>query len=252
MSEYELEAVAEPSVARARPNWVRRLYDWTLHWSRTPYALWALFVLAFVESSFFPIPPDVLLIAMAMAAPKRSLRFALICTAGSVLGGCFGYAIGSTCFELIGQPVIRFYHVETEFARVSAGFQKNAFLLIFTAAFTPIPYKVFTIAGGVCHIGIPVLLAGSALGRGMRFFAVAGLFMFFGAPIKRFIDKYFNLLTVAFVIVGVLGVFAMKLIRTGEPAEPPGKVREVAPDPAGAGAGHAPKASEEQHPAAEP
>jgi membrane protein YqaA with SNARE-associated domain len=192
---------------------LRRLYEWTIHWADTPYAVWALFLLAFAESSFFPIPPDVLLIAMALAAPRRSLRFALICTVGSVLGGILGYGIGALFFETAGKPILSFYGYTEQFHRLSAGFAEHGFLYIFVAALTPIPYKVFTIAAGVCHahVPLPVLLAASVVGRGLRFFAVGTLFRLFGRPIREFVDRYFNLLTVAFVALLVLGFVCVRL-----------------------------------------
>jgi membrane protein YqaA with SNARE-associated domain len=224
VSDCELEAVTVPvdgTSQNGRRNVVRRLYDWTIHWAATPHACWALFIVAFTESSFFPVPPDVLLIAMAMAAPTRAFRYALICTAGSVLGGVFGYVIGATCFEVVGQPLIRFYHAEEQFARLSEGFQSRGFLYVFVAALTPIPYKVFTIAAGVCRIGVPVLVLASVAGRGLRFFLQAVLFRVYGAPIKKFVDKYFNLLTIAFVVLLVAGFALVKLFgHPGQPARP--------------------------------
>jgi membrane protein YqaA with SNARE-associated domain len=223
-SELEVEGIeAGGQISARRRNWLRRLYDWTLHWSKTPYASWALFWLAFAESSFFPIPPDVLLIAMAMALPTRAFRYAAICTVGSVLGGVFGYGIGAGFFDLLGAPLIRFYDAEEAFRRLSEGFQAQGFLYVFIAALTPIPYKVFTIAAGVCRIGVPALVVASIAGRGLRFFGLALLFRVFGAPIKKFVDKYFNLITIAFVVLLIAGFAAVKLWSRshGEPAPEP-------------------------------
>lgn len=205
-----------------RPGVVRRLYNWTIHWAATPYAAVALFVLAFSEASFFPIPPDVLLIAMALGAPRHSLRYAALCTAGSVLGGCLGYYIGASLFETVGKPILEVYGYEEQFAELSAGFAAHGFGFIFVAALTPIPYKVFTIAAGVCHadVSLGVLLLASVTGRGLRFFAQGVLFRLCGAPIKRFIERYFNLLTVAFVVLLVLGFACVKLLLDHGESEP--------------------------------
>ncbi len=218
----EPSIAGEPEAATARRKKrgiVRRIYDWTIHWAETPYALWALLAIAFVEASFFPIPPDVLLIAMALGAPKRSLRYAAVCTAGSVAGALLGYGVGKFFFEALGVPVINFYGVWESFDKISAGFQSHGFLYIFTAALTPIPFKVFTIAAGLCSVDLGVLVAASLIGRGLRFFAVAALFRLFGARIKRFIDRYFNLLTIAFLALLVLGFLCVRILWRGDRAE---------------------------------
>lgn len=226
-----LDGVEAPAAARKR-GIVRRLYDWTIHWADTPYAVWALFLLAFAEASFFPIPPDVLLIAMALGAPRKSLRFAAICTAGSVIGGCLGYAIGMFLFEAAGKPVIELYHAWDTYYAIRDGFAAHGFLWVFGAALTPIPYKVFTIAAGAAQIGLGVLVAASVVGRGLRFFAQGALFRFFGPQIKKFIDRYFNLLTIAFLILGVGGFVFVKLAwkpPAHEPEPPAGQEKVVAP-----------------------
>lgn len=193
--------------------WLKRLYQWVLHWADTPYGVPALFMLAFAESSFFPIPPDVLLIALALSKPRRSLRYAAVCSVGSVLGGMLGYGIGYFFQETVGQPIINFYHAQAAFAKVQGFYQQNAFFYILAAAFTPIPYKVFTIAGGICQIGFwQDMVLGSLIGRSLRFFLVAGLFYFFGPPIKQFIDRYFELLTVLFGILLIGGFLAIKYL----------------------------------------
>ncbi len=193
---------------------LRRLYEWTLHWAETPYAVWALFLLAFAGSSFFPVPPDVLLMAMALGAPRRALRYAGVCTVGSVMGALVGYAIGALFFEAVGSPLIEFYGYSAEFSELSSGFGEHGLLFIFTAALTPIPYKVFTIAAGVCHqdVGIPVLLLASVVGRGLRFYVQGVLFKLCGRPIKAFIERYFNLLTIALVVLLVLGFLCVRIL----------------------------------------
>ncbi len=184
---------------------LRRLYNWVLGWSESPYATPALFLLAFVESSFFPIPPDVLLMALAVSAPRRALYYALVCTVGSVAGGILGYAIGYYFFEILGEPIIGFYSIADSFDLVGEKYNSNAFAAIAIAGFTPIPYKVFTIAAGVFKVSLPTLIAASLLGRAGRFLLVAGLIRIFGPTIRDYIDRYFNILTVAFVVLLVLG-----------------------------------------------
>ncbi|MEE9259885.1 MAG: YqaA family protein [Candidatus Scalindua sediminis] len=196
-----------------RANLIRRLYDWTIHWAETPHSTWALFILAFCESSFFPIPPDVLLIALAVALPIKAFKYALVCSVGSVLGGCFGYLIGYEFFEYVGRPIIGFYNITDVFNTVSAKYQSNAFTAIAIAGFTPIPYKVFTIAAGVCKVNLFTLILASALSRSARFFIIAGLFYLFGPKIKTFIEKYFNILTVIFIILLISGFVAIKYLK---------------------------------------
>ena len=216
-----LEGVEAPG-ARGRRGVARRLYDWTIHWAKTPYAVWALFLLALTEASFFPIPPDVLLIAMALGAPRRSLRFAAVCLAGSVLGGCLGYGIGMFLFGAVGKPIINFYGAWDTYNSISLGFRTHGFFYIFAAALTPIPYKVFTIAAGACSVKFGVLVVASVVGRGLRFFAVGALFRFFGPTVKRFIDRYFNLLTILLLALGIAGFVCVKLIWKRPPDEPEG------------------------------
>jgi len=191
---------------------LRKLYDWVISWGHSPYGTWALFLLAFAESSFFPIPPDVLLMCLSLSRPKRAFWYAIVCTLGSVLGGLFGYLIGFGLYESVGSRLISFLGYESEFQVVGQLFENNAFLAIVAAAFTPIPYKVFTIAAGVWSIDLITFIVSSIVGRGARFVLVAGLIYFFGERIKVFIDKYFNLLT--FVALGLLvgGFVAIKYL----------------------------------------
>ncbi len=188
-------------------NLIRRLYDWVLHWAETPYGVPALLVLAFAESSFFPIPPDVLLIALALSIPKKSLRFAAICLVGSVAGGCLGYLFGI----FLREPFVELFnwmgYLET-YEMVVANYRQFGAIYTFAAAFTPIPYKVFTIGAGVAKINFPVFLVASIIGRAGRFFAVGALIYFFGARVKKFIDRYFNLMTVAFMVL-LVGCFVL-------------------------------------------
>jgi membrane protein YqaA with SNARE-associated domain len=185
---------------------------WVENFADKPYAGIALFIIAFAESSFFPIPPDVLLIAIALLKPRLSFRYALICSIGSVLGGMFGYLIGFQFYELIGKKIIEFYHLQQQYDAVKTMYDKNAFVAIAIAGFTPIPYKVFTIAAGTFQVSFPTLVIASALSRPARFFLVGGLIYFFGPRVKTFIDKYFDWLTIAFVILLILGFVLIKYL----------------------------------------
>jgi len=191
---------------------LRRLYDWVLHWADTPYGAWALFLLAFCESSFFPIPPDILLIALAVAAPGKSIRYALVCSAGSVLGGCFGYLIGWRFMETIGNRIILFYDFGDKFEYIKDLYQSYDAWAVAVAGFTPIPYKVFTISAGAFHINFPVFLLASLLSRSARFFLVGGLIYKFGPRIQSFIEKYFNMLAVAFTVLLIAGFIVIKYL----------------------------------------
>lgn len=199
------------SILKKLFDYLRRLKAWVEGYAEKPHAEWALFVIAFVESSFFPIPPDVLLIAMAVITPKKAFRFALICTVGSVLGGIFGYFIGWAFFETIGQPILQFYGAMGHYETVRVLYNEHAFWAILSAAFTPIPYKVFTIAAGTFEISLTTMIAASIIGRAGRFFLVSSLFYFFGAPIKKFIDKYFEILTIVFLVLLVGGFVLIRV-----------------------------------------
>lgn len=202
----------DPPVARSTGIF-RRLYDWVLSWAETPYGAPALVVLAFSESSFFPIPPDPLLMALALGAPQRALYFGAICTVGSVLGGVAGYAIGMGIWALVADWFYAYVPgVSPEsFARVQALYDRWDFWAIFAAGFTPIPYKVFTLSAGVFSISFPIFVVASVLSRGARFFLLAGIIYFFGAGIQRFIDRYFNALVWAFFALLVAGFLVIEL-----------------------------------------
>lgn len=183
-----------------------------MHWAYTPYGVWALFILAFTESSLFPIPPDVLLIALAIAIPLRAFWFAFICSLGSVLGGLFGYFIGYHLMDLVGMRIIQFYDIAAQYEMVKRSYEDYNALIVFTAAFTPIPYKLITITAGASSINIFVFLIASVIGRSLRFYMVAWLIYTFGERIRRFIDRYFNLLTILFTIILLLGFIVIKLL----------------------------------------
>jgi len=188
---------------------IKSLYDWVLSWADSPYAVYALFVLAFVESSFFPIPPDVLLIALALSKPQLSLWFATICSFGSVFGGMFGYLIGYAFWQAVGDYFFLYVPGFTRelFAQICEAYEQNSVLIVFTAAFTPIPYKVFTVTAGVSKISLLPFIGASIVGRSARFFLVGLLFKKFGPTVKVYIDKYLNLLTILVVIIYILAFY---------------------------------------------
>ncbi|MFP4056404.1 MAG: YqaA family protein [Candidatus Brocadiia bacterium] len=265
------------------PRWHvhRRLYDWVIHWAETRYGTPALAALAFAESSFFPIPPDPLLMALALGKPRRAFTFSLVCSAASVVGGLLGYLIGFALWAPVGAPILRHLrqltpdhqavvvqsvgdsevtvrtdegevetvhrlrlHCEPATARQTVGardyeqaqtepplrpgqkaylmtdnyhvarawYEEYGVWIVFLAAFTPIPYKVFTILSGLASLNLLAFAAASVVGRSARFFLVGGLIYAFGRPIRRFIERYFNLLTLVFVALLVGGFFVIKLL----------------------------------------
>ena len=188
----------------------RRLYDWILSWADTPYGVPALAILAFVEASFFPVPPDVLLMALALALPKKAYHFALAASLGSVVGGALGYWIGWGLWGSVGPWFFQYIPGVTPagFTQVGGLFEQYGFWIIFAAGFTPIPYKIFTIAAGVFSLNFPIFLVASLIGRSSRFFLVAALFYYTGEPARKLIDKYFNLLSILLLIV-IIGVILL-------------------------------------------
>lgn len=193
-------------------NTMRKLYNWTLKLSKTKYANFSLFALSFSESSFFPVPPDVLLIAMTVVNRFKWWIFATITTVGSVLGGIFGYYIGVAFFETMGKAIIEFYHLQDFVEIVGRKYSENSFLAVFTAAFTPIPYKVFTISGGLFKIPLENLIIASILGRGGRFFIVALALRIFGKKISNVIEKYFDILSLIFMALIIIGFLLINLL----------------------------------------
>ena len=205
---------AEPATAPSpRRHLIRRLYDWTVGWADRPGGTRALLVIAFAESSFFPIPPDVLLIALCVGAPHASFRFALVCSVGSVAGGAFGWLLGAGAWHLLRDVFIPYVFAQSTFDHVQQLYQGNAFIAILTAAFTPIPYKVFTVAAGVFEVSLPTLLVASVIGRSARFFMVASVFFFFGRQMRVLIERYFDLLTWAFLALGIAGFLTIRYFR---------------------------------------
>lgn len=198
---------------------VRKLYDWVLHWANTKYGAIALFILAFAESSFFPIPPDALLIALVLGAKAKAFKFAANCTIGSVLGALAGYAIGHFLWwtpsnEFTGIAQFFFNNIPSftpeTFYNIQKMYEEYDFWIIFTAGFTPIPYKVITVSSGAFNINMIMFIVASVISRGARFFLVAFLIWKFGPQIKSFIDKYFNWLAIAFTVLLIGGFLVIK------------------------------------------
>ncbi|HAX90963.1 MAG TPA: cytochrome B [Rhodospirillaceae bacterium] len=184
---------------------IRSLYNWTLRQAEGPYASFVLFAIAFAESSFFPIPPDVLLLPMALANRAKAWRYALICTVGSVVGGLLGYAIGAWFYATLGTWIIETYHLQEAFARFHEEFNEWGVYVILAKGLTPIPFKLVTIASGVAALPIlPFVLACIAT-RAARFYLVAGLVRKFGEPIRTFVEKYLNWVALGVLIAIIFG-----------------------------------------------
>jgi membrane protein YqaA with SNARE-associated domain len=217
---------------KKRPGIVRRLYHWVLSWANTPYGSPALFVLAFAESSFFPIPPDVLQIALSAEKPKRAFWYASVSLVGSVLGALLAYYIGMFLWDVMQDFFYSYIISRENFATVAGDaaakidrsdpqyadtlaktgwYHDYDFWAVFFGAWTPIPYKIIAIAAGVCSIAIPMFIFASIIGRGVRFFAVAALMFFFGPTIKGWIEKYFNLLAIVFAVLLIGGFVVIKV-----------------------------------------
>jgi len=191
---------------------MKRLYLWVLSWADSKYSTLALCILAFTESSFFPIPPDTLQLALSISKPKRSYWYAFLASIFSVLGGILGYFIGVFLFESVGKVIIQAFGYQAQFQQVGLLYQSHAFLAITAAAFTPIPYKVFTIAAGVWKISLATLIAASVVGRSGRFFLVATFTYFMGERVRTLVDKYFNWLSVVLFLLVIMGYAAIKYL----------------------------------------
>lgn len=195
-------------------GFLRRLYDWVLSLAHKKYASLALFILAFAESSFFPVPPDVLQIALSVSKPKKSFFYALISSIGSVFGGIFGYFIGWKLWGLLKDFFFNYVPGFTPqvFELIKAKYELYDFWIVFIAGFTPIPYKIITVSAGLFGISFMIFIIASVISRSARFFLVATLIYIFGPKIKEFIDKYFNLLTIIFFILLIGGFLAIKYL----------------------------------------
>ncbi len=190
---------------------LRRCYDWMMRLAESPRALWALVLVAFAESSFFPIPPDPMLVPMVLARPKRAWIVAGLCTLASVLGGLVGYLIGYA-LEPWGLAILDFYGHGTAMADFQALFAQWGLWIILIKGLTPIPYKIVTIASGMAHFDLTIFILASIATRGARFFLLAGLLHFYGEPIRGFIERRLTLVTTAFVILVLGGILALRYI----------------------------------------
>ncbi|MFN4099901.1 MAG: YqaA family protein [Pararhodobacter sp.] len=191
---------------------LRSLYDWTLSLAAHPRALWALAFVAFIESSVFPVPPDALMIPMIIAAPRRAFLIAAVATISSVLGGLLGYAIGAFAFETIGQPILASLGKADAMAEFNTRFNDIGFWAVLVAGLTPFPYKVITIMSGWTGLPIMTFVVTSIVARAGRFFLVAALLHFYGAPIRDFIEKRLGLMTIVFCVLLIGGFLAVRYL----------------------------------------
>ena len=191
---------------------LRPLYDWTMRLAGHRHALWALAAIAFIESSVFPIPPDVLLIPMVLAARDRAWRYAAVCTIASVLGGMLGYAIGFYLFEAAGQPLLELYGYAAKFDEFRGRYNEWGAWIVFGAGVTPFPYKVITIASGVTGLDLATFTVASVLARGLRFFIVAALLYWIGPPIRNFVEKNLAMVTTVFFVLLLGGFVAVRYL----------------------------------------
>lgn len=205
---------ATEATTEKKPGLIRRLYAWTISWADKPGGSWALFIIAFLESSFFPIPPDVLLMALVFGKREKWLRYATICTAGSVLGGIAGWLIGWGLAESVAQPLLNLFdsdgHIQ---AQIQTWYTEYGFWGILIAAITPIPYKVFTVASGLFHYSLPMLIVASIIGRGFRFYVVAAVIRIFGPRIRPHLEKNLEIWSIVLGILLIGGLLAVKLLR---------------------------------------
>jgi len=196
----------------AKRGVVRRMYDWVLSWADTPYGTPALFVVSFTESSFFPVPPDVLQIALSAGKPHRAFWYATVNLVGSVLGAFLGYLIGYLFWTATQDFFFAYVFQEEMFRKVEGLYQEHGFWAVLISAPTPIPYKLFTIAAGVCQLALLPFFIASVLGRGARFFLVAAIMYYFGPTVKSWIEKYFEIVMIVFGVLCVAGVVAIKFL----------------------------------------
>lgn len=208
-----MSAMTPASIVHAPRRWLRRLYDWTMHWADTPHAMAALFAIAFAESSVFPVPPDVLLIAIVAANAGRWLSAPALCTIGSVLGGMLGYLIGHAFMATIGQAIVDFYQAQPYWDRVVEMYTGVWGVWFLAAAtFTPIPFKVATIAAGATGMAFWPFVVVCIIGRGARFFLVSGILRLFGQRVRATIERNFDLAALAFLVLLVGGFAAIRLL----------------------------------------
>ena len=191
---------------------LQRLYARTLEIAAGPNALAALLIVSFAESSFFPIPPDILLIPMILAQPQRAVRLAARCRRSSVAGGLLGYAIGYFLFDAIGRPILEYNHAMASYETLKAGFAEWGVWIIILKGMTPIPYKLITIASGVAHFDLAAFIGASIVSRSLRFFLVAALLWYFGETARRFIERRLTLVTTVFAVALVGGFVALRYL----------------------------------------
>ncbi|UCD65293.1 MAG: DedA family protein [Deltaproteobacteria bacterium] len=192
-------------------SWIRQIYDKSLLWVQSPYGVWALFLIAVAESSFFPIPPDVFLMVLCISVPQKSFRYAAICAAGSVIGGAIGYGLGLGFMDTVGVKILEWYGLHDKYEVVQSLYRQYDALAVGAAGFTPLPYKLFTITAGAFKINFATFILVSLVARSARFFLVAAFIYKFGAPVRHFIERYFNLLTILFFILLIGGFLVVKL-----------------------------------------
>ena len=191
---------------------IQRMYDWTLLMAEHPRALWALAFVAFIESSFFPIPPDLLLIPLVLAAPTRAFWIAFIAVVASVAGGVFGYLIGAFAFEAIGKPILDSLGKTGSIAEFNTNFNAYGLWAVLIAGVTPFPFKVITIMSGWTSMPFGIFLVSAVIARSLRFFAVAALLYFFGSPIRNFIERRLGLVFTLFVAILIVGLLSVQLL----------------------------------------
>ena len=191
---------------------LKKLYDWVIHWAETKYGVPVMAFISFIESSVFPIPPDPLLMALGLSKPNKAILYAIICSVASIAGGLVGYLIGWTIWEIVSEFFLTYLFSVDAFNYVGIKYNENAFLAILGAAFTPIPYKVFTITAGVFKINLAIFILASSIGRSARFLIEGSLIYFFGEKIRDFIEKYLNLLSIIFFILLIVGIYITKFL----------------------------------------
>ena len=201
----------EEQTQRKKRGLIRWLYDWVISFSGGRAAQPALFGLALAESVFFPVPPDVLLVSMGIAKPRRSFWYAVLSSLGSLLGAAVGFAIGYFLRDTVALPLLRFFGLEERFAEVAGLYRKWAALAVAAAAFTPIPYKVFTIGAGLCHVNFVLFILVSAVFRTARFMLLAALLFFFGERVRPFIEKHLGWVTLGVFVLVVVVVLIVAL-----------------------------------------
>lgn len=213
MSQENETTVSDKVAAQNNNSWPRRLYHWTLAWADHPQARWALFFIALIEASVFPIPPDVLLLALALGRPDLSLRFAGIATVGSTVGAVVGYGIGMLLLASVGIPVLTFFGAMPQFDHVESLFHSYGVLLVLIAGFSPIPFKVITIAAGAFGLSFWAFLLAALCSRGARFYLEGMLMRWGGERLRLWVERYFEWLTLSVVVLIVAGFAVLWLLK---------------------------------------